>query len=145
MKIKCMYWSGWDISVGIATCDGLDGPEIESRWGRDILHLSRPALRPTQPPIRWVPGLSWGKVAGAWRWPSTPSSAKVKERVELYLYSPSGPSWPVWGWLLALPLPLCTGEAEVLIRYPWFQTWFIWHSIHFEKDVYVLVVLMSFF
>jgi len=24
-----------------------------------------------------------------------PSSAKVKERVELYLYSPSGPSWPV--------------------------------------------------
>jgi hypothetical protein len=25
----------------------------------------------------------------------TPSSAEVKERVELYLYSPSGPSWPV--------------------------------------------------
>jgi hypothetical protein len=24
-----------------------------------------------------------------------PSSAEVKERVELYLYSPSGPSWPV--------------------------------------------------
>jgi hypothetical protein len=24
-----------------------------------------------------------------------PSSAKVKERVELYLYSPFGPSWPV--------------------------------------------------
>jgi len=27
----------------------------------------------------------------------TPSSAEVKERVELYLYSPSGPSWPVLG------------------------------------------------
>jgi len=26
-----------------------------------------------------------------------PSNAKVKERVELYLYSPSGPSWPVTG------------------------------------------------
>jgi hypothetical protein len=26
-----------------------------------------------------------------------PSSARVKERVELYLYSPSGPSWPVLG------------------------------------------------
>jgi hypothetical protein len=26
-----------------------------------------------------------------------PSSAEVKERVELYLYSPSGPSWPVIG------------------------------------------------
>jgi len=30
------------------------------------------------------------------------SSVEVKERVELYLYSPSGPSWPVIGW----PLPL---------------------------------------
>jgi hypothetical protein len=27
----------------------------------------------------------------------TPSSVEVKERVELYLYSPSGPSWPVLG------------------------------------------------
>jgi hypothetical protein len=26
-----------------------------------------------------------------------PSSAEVKERVKLYLYSPSGPSWPVLG------------------------------------------------
>ena len=26
-----------------------------------------------------------------------PSNAGVKERVELYLYSPSGPSWPVLG------------------------------------------------
>jgi hypothetical protein len=29
-----------------------------------------------------------------------PSSANVKERVELYLYSPSGSSWPVLGWTL---------------------------------------------
>jgi hypothetical protein len=28
---------------------------------------------------------------------SPASSAEVKERVELYLYSPSGPSWPVLG------------------------------------------------
>jgi len=34
----------------------------------------------------------------------TPSSAQIKERVELYLYSPSGPSWPVLGWILPLPL-----------------------------------------
>jgi hypothetical protein len=26
-----------------------------------------------------------------------PSSAEVKRRVELYLHSPSGPSWPVLG------------------------------------------------
>jgi len=42
---------------GIATAYGLDGPGIESWWGRDFPHLSRPALRPTQPP---VPGLSLG-------------------------------------------------------------------------------------
>ena len=35
--------------VGIATVYGLDGPVIESRWGRDFPNLSRPALRPNQP------------------------------------------------------------------------------------------------
>jgi hypothetical protein len=38
------------------------------------------------------------KVAGAWRWAPTPSGAEVKERVDLYLYSPSGPSWLALGW-----------------------------------------------
>ena len=32
-----------------------------------------------------------------------PSSAQVKERVELYLYCPSRPSWPILGWTLPLP------------------------------------------
>ena len=31
--------------------------------------------------------------------------AKVKERVELYHYSPSGPWWPVLEWTLPFPLP----------------------------------------
>jgi hypothetical protein len=44
-------------SVGIAISYGLDGPGIESRWGRDFPHLSRPVLGPTQPPVQWVPGL----------------------------------------------------------------------------------------
>ena len=46
--------------VGIATAYGLDGPGIESRWGRDFPHLPRPAPRPTQPLVQWVPGLSLG-------------------------------------------------------------------------------------
>jgi hypothetical protein len=36
-------------SVGITTGYGLDGPGIESRWGRNFPHLSRPALGPMQP------------------------------------------------------------------------------------------------
>jgi len=65
----------------------------------------------TRPDLPWGPPnllyngyqvFPGGKAAGAWRWPPTPSSAEVKERVHLYLYSPSGPSWPVLGWTLHL-------------------------------------------
>ena len=45
---------------GMATRYGLDGPGIESRWGRDFPQPSRPTLGPTQPPVQWVPGLSRG-------------------------------------------------------------------------------------
>jgi hypothetical protein len=58
---------GRDSVVGIATRYGLDGPGIESRWGRDFSQPSRPALGPTLPPIQWVPGLfPGGKAVGAW-------------------------------------------------------------------------------
>jgi hypothetical protein len=80
--------------VSIATGYGLDGLGIESRW-----RSPRLALGPTQPSVKWVPVLFLGRrVVEAWRWPLTLSSAQVKERVELYLYSTSGPSWTGLGW-----------------------------------------------
>jgi hypothetical protein len=54
------------VAQSVATGYELDGPGIESRVGRDFSHTSSPAMRPTQPPVQWVPGLSRGKTAGAW-------------------------------------------------------------------------------
>jgi hypothetical protein len=92
----------WDNSIGTATRYGLDGPGIEYRWGT------------APPPVQWLPGLFLGsEAAGAWR---LPTSIEVKERLELYLFSPSGSSWPVQLWTLSLLLPPeCTCKIQVRI------------------------------
>jgi hypothetical protein len=90
-------------SVGTATRYGLKGPGIESPSKRGFPHRSRLAFGPTQPPL---PGPSRGKAAGAWCWEPTTSGAEVKESVELYTYSPLGPSWPILRRTLPLPLRL---------------------------------------
>jgi len=56
---------------------------------------SRIALRPTQPPIQWVPGALSLRVKRPGRETdhSPPSSAEVKECVQLYVHSPNTPSW----------------------------------------------------
>ena len=46
-------------SAGIVTDYGLDGPGLNP-GGDEIFRPSRPALWPTQPPVKWVPCLSRG-------------------------------------------------------------------------------------
>ena len=71
--------SGPGSSVGIVTDYGLDGPG-SNPGGDEIFHLSRPALGPTQPPVKWLSGLSRGKVRpGRAADHSPPSSATVME------------------------------------------------------------------
>ena len=66
---------GRDRSVGIATRYELDGLGIESQWGRDFQHPSRPARGPT---------MGTGSFPGV-KWPGRgvdhppPSSTEVKE------------------------------------------------------------------
>jgi len=105
INVFLMYYSS---AVGIATRYGA-GRSGDRIPARSEIFRTRPD-RPWGPPsllyngYRVFPG---GKAAGAWRRTLTPPSAEVKERVELYLYSTSGPSWPVIGWILPLSLHLC--------------------------------------
>ena len=90
---------GRDCSVSVVTRYGLDGAGIESWWGARF-----------SAPVHTGPGahtasytMGTGSFPGGVKWPGRgidhppPSSAEVKERVGLYLYSLSGPSWPVLG------------------------------------------------
>ena len=87
-----LYLVGWDSSVGIMTRYRLDGSGIESRWGWDFPHSSRPALAPTQPPIQCVPGLYRGY-----------SGRGVALTTHLPYSNTYGPLWTVQGWPLPLP------------------------------------------
>ena len=126
-------------SVGIETRYGLEGPGSESRCGRNFPHTSRTAQGSTQPPIQWVPGLFPGvKRPGRGVDHPHPSSAEVKERVEIYLYSPSEPWWHVIWWTLPLPfyhfmfcntdiLPIFKTQTSVSIFFQFWvkYTWFL--------------------
>ena len=73
---------------------GWNGPAIQSWWRQHILHLSRQALGPTQPPIQQVLGVSARrKVARWWHSPPTPSTAKLKRK------SRGIPLLPLWAYI----------------------------------------------
>ena len=85
---------GRDSSVTIASCYRLDDPGIESRWGA---RFSAPIQTgPGANPASYTRGTGsflGVKQLGRGIDHPPPSSAEVKERVRLYLYSPSGSSW----------------------------------------------------
>jgi len=90
-------WSR-DTVDGIATRYGLDGPGIESRWGARFSALVQTGSEGHPASCTMDTGSFPGvKRPGLDVDHPPPSSAEVTERVELYLYSPSGPSWPVTG------------------------------------------------
>jgi len=106
-----VVWLGWCGISGYYTNPG--GGEI---------FLARPD-QPWGPPIFLYNGyrdFPAGKSAGAWSSVdhTTTSRAQVKETVEVYLYSPSGPSWPGLGWPLALPLrvSVCVCHNHILSK-----------------------------
>jgi hypothetical protein len=89
---------GRDSVVGVATCYRLDSLGIESWWW---LRFSAPLqTSPGAHPASYTVGT--GSFLGV-KWllttthPTPQSSAEVKGRVEVYLYSPCGPPWPVIG------------------------------------------------
>jgi hypothetical protein len=103
LKLLLLYWcyfikllSGKSCRYGTGLQIGWSG--FDSRWGLGIFlftTMSRMALGSTQPPIQRVQGalsleVKWlGHEADH----SSPSSAEVKEWVELYFHSPNTPSW----------------------------------------------------
>jgi hypothetical protein len=98
---------------------------IESQWKLDFLYLSRLALGPTQPPVQWTSGLFPGiKHLGCGIEHPNPSSAEA-EGVELYLYLPSRPSWPLTRWTLKLYLTCVVfGHSNILAlsSFLWWQS-----------------------
>jgi len=96
-----------DSAVVIATRYGLHGLGIEALWGQDFPHPSRLALGLTQPPVQWIAGpFPAGKTAGCGVDHPSTYSADCKERVQLYVYFPSGSSRPAVTVTFLLPVTL---------------------------------------
>jgi len=107
---------GRDSSVGTATRYGLDGHGIESRWG--VARFSATVQTSPGPHTVSYPmgtaSFRWVKRQGRGISHPSPFSAEVKWKVELYIFSRYGPSWPLLRWTLSLPTairPLPTNDT----------------------------------
>ena len=105
--IVCMVFC-WNGVIGVVTCYELGGPGIKHGLGE---------ISGTHPDWPWGPR---NLLYDGYRLPfpgvkqpgrginhPPPSSAKVKEGVKLYLYSPFEPSWPDTGWTLSFFSVFC--------------------------------------
>jgi hypothetical protein len=52
ISMSTSYYIGRNSAVGTATHYRMDGTGMDSQQGRDLPHLSIPALGPTQPPVQ---------------------------------------------------------------------------------------------
>jgi len=101
------YGEGRDSSVGITTRYGLDGPGIESRWGARFSapvqtgHVNHPASY-----TMGTRSFPWIERSGHGVDQPPPVSAEVKERAQLYFYS------PLWAFLV------CSGVNFTTVRIP---------------------------
>ena len=94
---------------------GLDGPEIESRWGRNFPHPPIPAVRPTQPPVNWVLRLfSAGKYSGR----GVDKPPYLEPRLQKECNYTSNPLYGPWLPLLGFNLPFNLGtRTEILTTF----------------------------
>jgi hypothetical protein len=104
---------GRDSSAGIATRYELDGPGIESRWGGIFQHVQTGLGAYPTSCTKGTESFPRVKRPGRGVDHPPPSSAEVKERAEPYLYSPSGPSWPVVGRTLPLYVIYKCGTGRI--------------------------------
>jgi len=113
--------------VGIATGYRPDGPGIESRWGRDFPHLSRPALG--------LPSLLYN---GYGSFPGVKSGRGVKLTLHLLLmpWSRKGRAilLPLWAVRPLQSLSVCTRvHLDILRGRPSFYSHMVWNAYRREQ------------
>ena len=98
-------------SVGIATGYGLDDPGIESRWGQDFPHLSRPALGPNQPTVNGYRVFPGGKERPGCDADTSPPSSAVIKKEQSYTSTPYMGSTVCTG-------PQCLYKCALYLTFP---------------------------